>query len=68
MNFRGIETRPIFYPMNFMKPFKKYLNKIDKFPISKKLFETSISLPSAYDVKKNDVIKVGNFLKNYIFE
>ena len=68
MNSRGIETRPIFYPMNFMKPFKKYLNKRDKFPISKKLFETSISLPSAYDVKKNDVIKVRNFLKNYIFE
>lgn len=68
MNSRGIETRPIFYPMNFMKPFKKYLRKNDQFPISKKLFETSISLPSAYDVKKNDVIKVRNFFKNYIFQ
>ena len=68
MNSKGIETRPIFYPMNFMKPYQKYLNKNDTYPISKKLFETSISLPSAYNVNRNDVIRISNFFKNYNFD
>ena len=51
--------------MNLMKPYKKYLNKKDKFPISLKLFHNSISLPSAYDVKKTDINKIYKFLSRF---
>ena len=61
----GIEARPIFYPMNMMKPYKRYINKKEKFPVSENLFNSSISLPSAYDVNKNDINMISNFLKNF---
>ena len=65
LNFYGIEARQIFFPMHLMKPYKKYLNKKDKFPVSLKLFNTSISLPSAYDVKKSDILKIYNYLSKF---
>ena len=65
LNFYGIEARQIFFPMNLMKPYQKYLNKKDKFPVSLKLFNNSISLPSAYDVKKSDINKIYKFLSKF---
>ena len=65
LNFYGIEARQIFFPMNLMKPYQKYLNKKDKFPVSLKLFNNSISLPSAYDVKKSDMNKIYKFLSKF---
>ena len=65
LNSYGIEARQIFYPMHLMKPYKKYINKKDKFPISLKLFDSSISLPSAYDVKKSDILKIYKYLSKF---
>ncbi len=65
MQENGIEARPIFYPMSMMKPYKRYINKKDKFPVSEDLFKSSISLPSAYDVNKNDISLISNFLNNF---
>ena len=65
MQENGIEARPIFYPMNMMKPYQKYISKKEKFPISEKLFNSSISLPSAYDVKLKEIIIISNFLNKF---
>jgi perosamine synthetase len=65
MQSSGIEARPIFYPMNMMNPYQKYIKKNEKFPVSELLFNSSISLPSAYDVKLKDITIVSNFLKNF---
>lgn len=65
MQSSGIEARPVFFPMNLMKPYKKYLKKNETFPVSQKLFKSSISLPSAYDVALSDIITIGNFLKKF---
>ena len=65
MQKNGIEARPIFYPMNMMKPYKRYISKKEKFPVSENLFKSSISLPSAYDVNKNDINMISNFFKNF---
>ena len=65
LNFYGIEARQIFFPMSLMRPYKKYLNKNDKFPVSLKLFNHSISLPSAYDVKKSDILKIYEYLSKF---
>jgi perosamine synthetase len=65
MQDNGIEARPIFYPMNMMKPYKKYISKKEKFPISERLFNSSISLPSAYDVKLKEINIIVDFLKKF---
>ena len=65
MQENGIEARPIFYPMNMMKPYQKYISKKEKFPISEKLFNSSISLPSAYDVKLKEINIISNFLNKF---
>jgi len=61
----GIEARPVFFPMNLMKPYKKYLKKNETFPNSQQLFKSSISLPSAFDVTLSDINIIGNFLKKF---
>jgi len=68
MQDRGIEARPIFYPMNKMPPYRKYLKKTEKFPVSQKLFDTSISLPSAYDVGFKEITSIGKFIKSFNFK
>ncbi len=65
MEKNNIEARQIFFPMNLMPPYKKYLKNNQKFPISNKVFNSSISLPSAYDVNKKDVTKITNLLRRY---
>jgi perosamine synthetase len=44
----GIETRPFFYPMHQQPIIKKMklVNKKEKFPISEKIYEKGLYLPS----------------------
>ena len=65
MEQNNIEARQIFYPMNLMPPYKKYIKNKQKFPISTKLFNSSLSLPSAYDVTKKDVVMISKILKKF---
>jgi perosamine synthetase len=65
MEQNNIEARQIFYPMNLMPPYKKYIKNKQKFPVSTMLFNSSLSLPSAYDVSKKDVTKISKILKKF---
>ena len=47
------------------KSFPWLIVKKDKFPVSLKLFNNSISLPSAYDVKKYDILKIYKYLSKF---
>ena len=49
---RGIECRPTFYPLNFMKPYKKFAQ--GSFEVSEYLGTNSISLPSSSILTKNE--------------
>ena len=55
---RGVECRPAFYPLNQMKPYKKF--GLGNFKISQSLAANSISLPSSSDLTINE--------QNYIVE
>jgi len=58
----NIETRPVFFPMeNF-----KYFNFSKQNKISKIISETSLSLPSGYDLKNNEIDKICNLIKNFV--
>jgi len=49
---RGIECRPSFYPLNTMKPYKKFAK--GNFEVSEYLGTNSISLPSSSLLTKNE--------------
>ena len=54
---RGIETRPLFYPMNMMPAFKK-ISKFSKCP-------NSISLPSSAHLSKTEIDYISDNLLSY---
>ena len=62
---KGIETRKLWQPMNISTPHKKniYISSND---VSKKLFDTCISLPSSVNLKKTDQDKVIHQLKKVL--
>ena len=49
---RGIECRPSFYPLNTMKPYKKFAK--GNFEVSEYLGTNSISLPSSSLLTNNE--------------
>lgn len=52
LNLKGIETRPGFYPLNSMKPYKKYGK--GSYPISNKIGLNSISIPTSINLTMKD--------------
>lgn len=59
---KGIETRPFFYPMNVLPPYKSN----EKFPVAKKLAREGINLPSGIKLRKNDIDEVIQEIKRVI--
>ncbi len=59
---KGIEVRPIWYPIHLLKPFKKY----QKFEITKsiKYLKTSICLPSSTNLSNKDLNRVIKVINN----
>ena len=57
MKNHNIQTREFFYPLNLQPCYKKSnLIKIkDDMPVSKKVFDRGISLPSAYNISTNQL-------------
>ena len=49
-----IETRPFFYPMHVMPPYKSDI----KFPVAERISERGINLPSAVTLKEEDITKI----------
>lgn len=57
---KSIETRPIFYPMHIMPPYKKF-GKADDLKISKHISDCGISLPSSSNLTE---IEIGYICKS----
>jgi perosamine synthetase len=47
----GIETRPFFYPLNLLPPYKSS----KRFPVAEILGSKGINLPSGYGIDREDV-------------
>ena len=50
---RGIECRPVFYPLNSMEPYQEYTN-LD-YPNSYKISSQGISLPSSFSLSLDEI-------------
>jgi perosamine synthetase len=53
---RGIETRPFFYPVHVQPPYLKYAK--GEFPVTDWLSARGLSLPTANDIRLEDVERV----------
>jgi len=51
---KNIETRPFFYPLPALPPYKKY-NKMSDFPITKKIADMGMNLPTFASLKKSEI-------------
>ena len=60
LNLKGVETRPGFYPLNSMKPYKKYGK--GSYPISKKLGLNSMSIPTSINLTLKDQKLIYNLI------
>lgn len=61
MATKGIETRPLFYPMHQMPPHKSN----DPFPKADDIAARGINLPTHTGLKRDDVSYIANSLKEY---
>ena len=59
---RGIESRPVFYPMHRMPPYKRFSKTGESYLISSGLSDGGISLPSSIFIEENEIQKVCNVL------
>ena len=60
LKIEKIDTRPFFYPITTMPPYKNSEN----FPIATKISKKGISLPSSINLTKKDIIEVSRYIKN----
>ncbi len=51
---RGIETRPLFYPLHTMPPYRNY----GSFPIAEDVSQKGLSLPSGFNIGKAEVTEI----------
>ena len=58
----GVDSRPIFYPLNQMPPYQKYACGKD-FPISQNIAKRGISLPSFLTLRERDINHICLLLK-----
>lgn len=60
---KGIETRPVFYPVHTMPP---YFESGDKYPVAKKLSDRGINLPTHGLLKPDQIRFICNNIKNIL--
>jgi len=61
----GIETRPMFPPINMHSHYSEFG---DNFPVSKQLYEQVIILPSYPELKKDEILKICDMIKTFLDE
>ena len=61
---KGIDSRPFFYPLHEMPPYRKITSK--KYPNSTKISEVGLSLPSSVKLTVDDVLYVTQAVKSAV--
>ena len=63
----GIDSRPVFYPLHEMPPYKKFTNKMNHFEFSDIAY-SGISLPSSINLKKDEIMYICQVLSNLLID
>jgi perosamine synthetase len=62
---RGIETRPVFYPMHILPPYSNISNP-DEFPVANWISSRGVNLPTHAKLSEEDIQYVCGCIKNLI--
>lgn len=62
---QGIETRPFFYPLNFMPPYKRYAGH-GNFDVAEMLSLEGINLPSSVTLTEEAIRQVANCFRRLV--
>lgn len=65
LNEKGVETRPIFFPLNIMPPYVDYGEK-DAFELSKRISEAGMSLPSAVNLSALEIDYICDCISEFV--
>lgn len=66
LKLNGIESRPVFYPIHQMPPYKKYIRPSDNFHVSLQLSAAGISLPSSVTISESEVSQVCHLVNKFL--
>jgi len=63
----GIQTRDFFYPLNKQPCYQnsKFINCPAELPISEKIYNSGVSLPSSYNITKKQLAHVCKLINNF---
>ena len=64
--YKGIETRPCFYPVHTMPMYKK--KSKESFPVAKNISQNGINLPSGPDLKLSQIKYIVNMISRFFKE
>jgi len=59
---RGIETRPFFYPMHLIPPYRAK----ERLPVAEKLAKTGINVPSSVKLQKGEIGYISKIIKKLL--
>lgn len=65
LNIRGVETRPVFYPLHLMPPYCRFANT-DDLEYSLDIAQRGISLPSSVNLTEMELSYICNTIINFI--
>lgn len=65
---RGVETRPVFYPMHVLPPYREAAQEDGPFPVAERIAQTGLSLPTWAGLNGEDVDYVCDALRESIGE
>lgn len=65
LNVKGIETRPVFFPMHIMPPYTTF-GKKENLEVSIELSDCGISFPSSVNLSEGEIIHICNEVKNFV--
>ncbi|MBF4465684.1 aminotransferase class I/II-fold pyridoxal phosphate-dependent enzyme [Flavobacterium sp. LC2016-12] len=65
LNNKGIETRPVFYPLHIMPPYIAYGEK-ENLEVSSKISESGMSLPSSVNLSEAEINYICSCISDFI--
>ncbi|MEO8435206.1 MAG: DegT/DnrJ/EryC1/StrS family aminotransferase [Pyrinomonadaceae bacterium] len=60
---RGVETRPVFYPMHILPPYREMGQEDGSFPLAERVARSGLSLPTWAGLQREDVVYVCDALR-----
>ena len=67
MKYKGINLRPVFYPLHNFK-FYKFKSYKNQFPISYRISKFGVNLPSYLDLEQKELDKIIKYIQRYFLK